>query len=38
MHLGGRFAYQFSVAPSREVMSDLARVASSPPNETMVAS
>jgi hypothetical protein len=27
MHLGGSLKYQFAVAPLREIMSDLARVA-----------
>jgi hypothetical protein len=38
MHLGGSLEYQFVVASSREMMSDFARVASSPPVEAMVAS
>jgi hypothetical protein len=38
MHLGGSLEYQFTAVPSREIMSDLARVASSPPAEAMVAS
>jgi hypothetical protein len=35
MHLGGSLEYQFAMTPSREIMSDLARVASSPPVEVM---
>jgi hypothetical protein len=30
MHFGGNLGYQFAAAPSREMMRDLARVASSP--------
>jgi hypothetical protein len=37
MHLAGSLEYQSAVAPSRKIMNDLARVASSPPNEAMVA-
>jgi hypothetical protein len=37
MHLDGSLEYQFTVASSREMMSDLARVASSPPVEDMTA-
>jgi hypothetical protein len=37
MHLGGSFEYQFIVASLREMMSDLAMVASSLPDEAMVA-
>jgi hypothetical protein len=37
MHFGGNLAYQFVVASSREMMSDLARVASSPPAGVMAA-
>jgi hypothetical protein len=35
MHLGGSLEYQFVPAPSREVMINLARVASSPLDEAM---
>jgi hypothetical protein len=38
MHLGRNLEYQFVVAPSRVMMSDFFRVASSPPAEAMVAS
>jgi hypothetical protein len=38
MHLGGSLEYQFVVVPSREIMRDLARVASSPLAEVMVTS
>jgi hypothetical protein len=38
MHLGGSLEYQFAAATSREMMRDLARVASSSPAEAMVAS
>jgi hypothetical protein len=38
MYLGGTLEYQFAAATSREMIMDLARVASSPPAETMVAS
>jgi hypothetical protein len=38
MHLSGSLEYQFVAAPSREIMSDLMRVASSPPTEAMVTS
>jgi hypothetical protein len=38
MHLSKCLEYQFAAAPSREIMSDLMRVASSPPIEAMVAS
>jgi hypothetical protein len=38
MHLGGSLEYQFTAASTREMMRDLARVASSPPLEAMVAS
>jgi hypothetical protein len=37
MHLGGSLEYRFASAPSREIMSDLVRVASSPPDEAIVA-
>jgi hypothetical protein len=37
MHLGESLKYQFTVASSREIMRDFARVASSPPAEAMVA-
>jgi hypothetical protein len=37
MHFGGSLDYQFVVASSRQMMSDLARVASSPPAEAMAA-
>jgi hypothetical protein len=36
MHHDGSLEYQFSAASSREMMRDLARVASSPPAEAMV--
>jgi hypothetical protein len=38
MHLAGIFEYQFTTASSREMMRDLARVASSPLAKAMVAS
>jgi hypothetical protein len=38
MHLGGSLEYQFVDTSSREMMSDLVRVASSPQDEAMVAS
>jgi hypothetical protein len=38
IYLGGSLEYQFAVAPSREIMSDLARVSSSPPDEAMAVS
>jgi hypothetical protein len=38
MHFGGSLEYQFDAASSREMMSDLVRVASSPPAEAMAAS
>jgi hypothetical protein len=38
MHLNGGLEYQFVVASSREMMRDLAMVASSPPAEAMVTS
>jgi hypothetical protein len=38
MHFGGSFEYQFVVAYSRGMMSDLARVAWSPLAEAMTAS
>jgi hypothetical protein len=38
MHFGGSLEYQFPAASSREMMRDLARVASSPPAEAMAAS
>jgi hypothetical protein len=38
MHLGGSLEYQFAVAPSKGMMSDLVRVASPPPYEAMAAS
>jgi hypothetical protein len=38
MHLGGSLEYQFAAAPSMEILSDLSRVASSPPVEAMVTS
>jgi hypothetical protein len=37
MHFGGSLDYQFVAASSRQMMSDLARVASSPPAEAMAA-
>jgi hypothetical protein len=37
MHFGGSLEYQFATASSREMIRDLARVASSPPAEAMVA-
>jgi hypothetical protein len=36
MHLGRSLEYQFVAAPLREMMSDLTRVASSPPDEAMM--
>jgi hypothetical protein len=38
MHLAGSPEYQFTATSSREMMSDLARVASSPMAEAMAAS
>jgi hypothetical protein len=38
MHPSRSLEYQFATASSREMMRDLAMVASSPPAETMVAS
>jgi hypothetical protein len=38
MHFGGSLEYQFAVASSREMIRDLAWVASSPPIEAMAAS
>jgi hypothetical protein len=38
MHFGGSLEYQFAPASSREMMSDLVRVASSLPVGAMVAS
>jgi hypothetical protein len=38
MHFGRSLEYQLAVAPSREMMRDLVRVASSPSAEAMVAS
>jgi hypothetical protein len=38
MHLGGRLEYQFAAASSKEMMRDIARVASSPPAEAIAAS
>jgi hypothetical protein len=38
MDLGGSLAYQFVVVFSSDMINDLARVASSPPNEAIVAS
>jgi hypothetical protein len=38
MHFCGSLEYQFAVAYFREMMSDLVRIASSPPAEAMVAS
>jgi hypothetical protein len=38
MHHGRSLEYQFVVAPSREMMSDLMRVASSPSNEAIMTS
>jgi hypothetical protein len=38
MHLDRSLEYQFVSAPSREIMSDLVRVAWSPPDEDMAAS
>jgi hypothetical protein len=38
MHHGGSLEYQFEVVPSREIMSDFARVASSPLDEAITAS
>jgi hypothetical protein len=35
MHFGRSLEYQFVAASSREMVSDLARVASSPPAEAM---
>jgi hypothetical protein len=35
MHLGGSLEYHFTAAPSSEMMADLARVASSPPDEAI---
>jgi hypothetical protein len=37
MQLGGSLEYQFAVASSKEMISDLARVALSPSAEAMVA-
>jgi hypothetical protein len=37
MHLCGSLKYQFVAAPLREIMIDLAKVASSPPDEAMAA-
>jgi hypothetical protein len=37
MYFGGSLEYQFAAASSREMIRDLARVASSPPAEAMVA-
>jgi hypothetical protein len=36
MHFSGSLEYQFVVASSRKMMSDLVRVASSPPAEAMI--
>jgi hypothetical protein len=36
MHFGGSLEYQFAAASSREMMRDLANVASSTPAEAMV--
>jgi hypothetical protein len=38
MDLGGSIEYQFAIASSREMMTDSARVASSPLAEAMAAS
>jgi hypothetical protein len=38
MHLGGSLEYQFVAASSREMISDLAMVALSPPAKAMAAS
>jgi hypothetical protein len=38
MHFGGRLEYQFTAASSREMISDLAMVASSPPAKVMATS
>jgi hypothetical protein len=38
MHLGGSLEYQFAIVSSRDMMSDFARVASSPPAEAMATS
>jgi hypothetical protein len=38
MHFGGSLEYQFAATSSREMMRDLAWVASSPPAEAMAAS
>jgi hypothetical protein len=38
MHFGRSLEYQFAVASSREMMRDLARVASSPSAKAMVVS
>jgi hypothetical protein len=37
MHFGRSVEYQFVVTSSREMMSDLARLASSPPADAMAA-
>jgi hypothetical protein len=38
MHCGGRLEYQFIAASSKEIMRDLARVASSAPAEAILTS
>jgi hypothetical protein len=38
MHLGGSLEYQIAAASTREMISDFARVASSPPAEAMTTS
>jgi hypothetical protein len=38
MHLGGSLQYHFAMMALREMMSDLEMVASSPPDEEMMAS
>jgi hypothetical protein len=38
MYFGGSLEYQFAVASSRKMMSDLGRVALTPPAEVMAAS
>jgi hypothetical protein len=38
MHFSRSLEYQFAVASSKEMMADLARVASSPPSEVIAAS
>jgi hypothetical protein len=38
MHLDGSLVYQFVAAPSREIMSDFVRAASSPLDETIAPS